>query len=55
MVQFLLRTNLVGWSRFGHLALKEMYAWYNAGHIDAEAVDAYLDCEYRAMLASSRG
>ena len=55
MVQFLLRTNLVGWSRFGHLALKEMYAWYNAGHIDAEAVDAYLDSEYRAMLASSRG
>ena len=50
MVQFLLRTNIVGWTRFGHLAIKEVYAWYNAGHIDADAVDEYLDAEYKKML-----
>ncbi len=50
MVQFLLRTNIIGWARFGSLALKEVYAWYNAGHIDADAVDEYLDAEYEKML-----
>lgn len=50
MVQFLLRTNIIGWARFGSLALKEVYAWYNAGHIDANAVDEYLDAEYEKML-----
>ena len=52
MVSFLLRTNIVGWARFGHLAMKEVYAWHNAGHIDADAVDEYLDAEYRKMLES---
>lgn len=51
MMQFLLRTNIVGWTRFGHLAIKEVYAWYNAGHIDADAVDEYLDAELNRMLA----
>lgn len=50
MIQFLLRTNIIGWARFGSLALKEVYAWYNAGHIDADAVDEYLDAEYKKML-----
>lgn len=50
MVQFLLRTNIIGWARFGSLALKEVYAWHNAGHIDADAVDEYLDAEYEKML-----
>lgn len=50
MVQFILRTNIIGWVRFGSLALKEIYAWYNAGHIDANAVDEYLDAEYKKML-----
>jgi hypothetical protein len=49
MVQFLLRTNIIGWARFGTLALKEVYAWYNAGHIDAEAVDEYLDAELKKI------
>lgn len=53
MVQFLLRTNLIGWARFGSLALKEVYAWYNAGHIDADAVDEYLNAEYEKMLKRS--
>lgn len=52
MVSFLLRTNIVGWARFGHLAMKEVYAWHNAGHIDADAVDEYLDAEYRKMLVT---
>lgn len=50
MIQFLLRTNIIGWARFGSLALKEVYAWHNAGHIDADAVDEYLDAEYEKML-----
>ncbi|MBS4704809.1 hypothetical protein Q7I15_04730 [Aeromonas veronii] len=50
MVQFLLRTNLIGWARFGTLALKEVYAWYNAGHINADAVDEYLDFEMEKLL-----
>lgn len=48
MVQFLLRTNLIGWARFGTLALKEVYAWHNAGHIDVDAVDEYLDAELKS-------
>ncbi|MDX1751491.1 MAG: hypothetical protein R3271_14385 [Methylophaga sp.] len=50
MIQFLLRTNIIGWARFGSLALKEVYAWYNAGHIDADAVDEYLEADYEKML-----
>ncbi|MFS1906257.1 hypothetical protein BCU30_008650 [Vibrio lentus] len=50
MVQFLLRTNLIGWARFGSVALKEVYAWHNAGHIDGDAVDEYLDAELTKLL-----
>lgn len=50
IVQFLLRTNLVAWTRFGHLALKEIYAWYNSGHIDTDAVDKYIDDDLKEML-----
>ena len=51
MVQFLLRTNMVGWVRFGHLAYKEVIAWHKAGHIDTDAVDDYLESEYEKMLS----
>ncbi len=50
MVTFLSRTNLLAWARFGQLGLKELNAWYNSGHIDADAVDEYLDQEYKRML-----
>jgi hypothetical protein len=50
MVAFLSRTNLLAWTRFGHLALKEVYAWYNSGHIDADAVDEYIDNDLKRML-----
>lgn len=50
MVKFLLRTNLLAWVRFGQLSLKELNVWYNAGHIDIDAVDKYLEIEYRKML-----
>ena len=55
MLQFLLRTNIIGWARFGTLAIKELNAWYNSGRIDAEAVDHYLEQEYSRMLNSSGG
>ncbi|MCU6496739.1 hypothetical protein LPN04_02910 [Rugamonas sp. A1-17] len=51
IVQFLLRSNLVAWARFGTLALKEMKAWYAEGSLDGDAVDDYLDREYQRMLA----
>lgn len=50
MVAFLSRTNLLAWSRFGQLALKEVYAWYNSGHIDADEVDKYIDNDLKRML-----
>jgi len=50
IVTFLSRTNLLAWVRFGQLSLKELNAWYNAGHIDADSVDEYLDKEYKEML-----
>lgn len=45
MIQFLLRTNIIAWSRFGVLALKELNAWYRSGHIDPALVDKHLDDE----------
>ncbi len=50
IVQFLLRTNLLAWVRFGQLGLKELNAWYNSGHIDAEKVDKYLDEELKKLI-----
>jgi hypothetical protein len=50
MVAFLSRTNLIAWTRFGHLALKEVYAWYNCGYIDSDAVDEYIDNDLKRML-----
>jgi hypothetical protein len=52
LVQFLLRTNLIAWARTGQLALKELSVWYHSGHIDADAVDEYLDMEYKKMLTN---
>lgn len=54
MVQFLLRTNLIAWVRFGHLGLKELNAWYNSGHIDSDAVDKYIDDDLKQMLNKNR-
>ena len=50
MVTFLSRTNLLAWVRFGQLGLKELNAWYNAGHMDIGKVDEYLYQEYKRML-----
>jgi hypothetical protein len=52
MIQFMLRSNLIAWARFGTLALKELRAWYREGDLDIEAVDAYLDAEYKRLLAA---
>ncbi|WP_043529466.1 hypothetical protein [Litchfieldella xinjiangensis] len=50
MVQFMLRSNIIAWVRFGTLALKDLKAWCREGDLDIEAVDAYLDAEYKRML-----
>ncbi len=51
IVTLLSRTNLIAWTRFGHLALKEVYVWHKSGHINIEEVDKYLDEEFEAMLS----
>ncbi|MFJ0260997.1 hypothetical protein Q4247_10345 [Acinetobacter baumannii] len=48
-IQFLLRTNLVGWTRFSTLALKEVHAAFNEGKLDIDAVDKYLEQEYKNL------
>ena len=50
MVQFLLRTNLIAWCRFGTLALKEIQAWWREGEIDIESFDEYTNNELKRML-----
>jgi hypothetical protein len=50
MIQFLLRTNLIAWVRFGHLSLKELNAWWNEGKMDIDAIEQYLDDELKNML-----
>lgn len=52
MIQFMLRSNLIAWVRFGTIAMKELQTWYLQGQIDPDAVDRYLDTEYRRMLSS---
>tara|TARA_R110002072_G_scaffold303093_1_gene493198 strand:- start:692 stop:2158 length:1467 start_codon:yes stop_codon:yes gene_type:complete len=51
MIQFMLRANLIGWARFSTLGLKELKAWYQAGGLDVDAVDEYLDDEFKRLLA----
>lgn len=51
IVQFLLRSNLIAWARFGTLALKELRVLYAQGDMDFDVVDDYLDREYARMLA----
>lgn len=51
MINFLLRTNIIGWARFGTLAYKEVNAWYKSGKIDPELVDDYIDKELERMLS----
>ncbi|MBO9548064.1 hypothetical protein [Pseudomonas sp.] len=53
MIQFMLRSNLIAWVRFGTLALKELNRWYQDGKLDIEAVDTYLDGEYQRLVASA--
>lgn len=50
MIQFLLRTNLIAWVRFGHIGLKEVNAWHKSGHINEELVNEYLEKEYKKTL-----
>ena len=53
MIQFMLRSNLIAWARFGTLALKELNSWYQDGRLDIKAVDTYLDAEYERLVASA--
>lgn len=48
-IQFLLRTNLIGWARFSTLVLKEVHAKFNEGKLDLDAVDKYLEQEYKNL------
>lgn len=50
IIQFLLRSNMIAWIRFGTLALKELQVWYKEGGLDIEAIDDYLDAECERLL-----
>lgn len=50
IVQFMLRSNLIAWTRFGTLALKELQLLYCQRGVNADAVDTYLEADYRRML-----
>jgi hypothetical protein len=52
MIQFMLRSNLIAWTRFGTIAIKELMATFRSGALDIEAVDEYLEAEYRRMAVS---
>jgi hypothetical protein len=52
IIQFMLRSNLIAWARFGTLAIKELHSWYRSGNLDIESVDKYLEAEYRRMLSA---
>lgn len=52
IVQFMLRSNLLAWARFGTLAVKELRAWYKAGGLDIDAANEHLDEEYKKLLMS---
>lgn len=43
MVQFLLRTNLLAWGRFGQLAIQELNARYDCGYISKDAMKKFLE------------
>ncbi|WP_217425563.1 hypothetical protein, partial [Magnetospirillum sp. SS-4] len=54
IIPFMLRANMIGWARFGTIALKELKVWYQAGGLDVDAVDGYLNAEYERLLVRSR-
>lgn len=53
VVSFMLRANIVGWARFGTLALKEIEIMIRSGSLDHEAIDAYIDDELERLLQST--
>ena len=53
VIATLLRVNLFAWTRFAHLALKELNAWAMQGKINHELMDVYLDQEFEEILGSS--
>lgn len=51
MMQFMLRSNIIAWARLGTVALKELAAWHKNGDLDFDAIDTYLDIEYKRLLS----
>lgn len=51
MIAFLLRANLVAWTRFGTLALEEILR-LQRGKLDTDAIHAALMHDYKRMLAA---
>ena len=53
VITTLLRVNLIAWTRFAHLSLKELNAWAMQGKINHELMDKHLDQEFEQILSSS--
>lgn len=53
MVTFLLRTNLIAWTRFSLLVIKEINLIIKQGKIDKNSLDKYIDEEYERLITSN--
>lgn len=51
IVDFLLHTNLIAWTRFGLLTWKELNAFLKQNTINEESLDSYIESEYQRILA----
>lgn len=52
LVAFIMQSNVIAYARFATVALKEVKNWYYVGKVDPKKIEAYLDEEYKQMLAS---
>jgi len=50
IVQFMLRANMIAWTRFSFLAISEVKAMYLTGKLDIASVNDHLDKEYEKLI-----
>lgn len=54
VIGFMLHANLIAWTRFGVLSLKELTCFYRSGSLDVEAMDVHLEQEIRRLTSVRR-
>lgn len=53
VIGFMLHANLIAWSRFSILALKELTCWYRSGSLDVDTIDEHLENELKRLSTNS--